>query len=74
MKCTDESCDGKINVSQSVSLQTGCHSGTIVFPCNICGFLHKLSGDEVHKIPIGMARRSGERVFLKNGKIEHEEM
>ena len=74
MKCTEKKCIGEIDINQSFVLQTGCFSSTAVFPCDVCGFLHKLMGDEVHKTPVGMARRSGEKVFFRNGAIEHEEI
>ncbi len=48
MKCKDPLCgDGRIELSKEIILVTG-----VAFPCSVCGRLHHLQGDEVHKTAV----------------------
>jgi hypothetical protein len=70
MNCVEPKCDGEIDLENGTGLQTGCHSSTTAFPCKVCGRLHFLQGDEVHKIPFGVLNGPhDERVFLIDNQI-----
>ncbi|MFA5985968.1 MAG: hypothetical protein WC819_01305 [Parcubacteria group bacterium] len=71
MKCIVDDCTGKINMDGSVSVQVGCHCSDVAFPCDTCGRLHFLRGDEVHKVPVGVSTRGGKEAFLIDGQIIH---
>jgi hypothetical protein len=72
MKCTEDGCVGEIDLTGTdVSLRTGCMGFEVAFPCKICGRLHFLRGNEVHKCPVGVETRGGQRAFFMNGEVVH---
>lgn len=73
MECVQKHCSGKIDVKSGLPIKTGCRSCCTAFPCNKCGRLHFLQGDEVHKRPVGVSHRNGSAVFLVNGEFINKE-
>ena len=72
--CTEDGCKGILDLDSRIEVQTGCGSrcgppSRTAFPCDNCGRLYFLVGDEAHKNPVGVERRSGEKAFLENGEI-----
>jgi len=53
MKCSDEKCGGIINPLTKV--------------CGVCGLIHIVQGDEVHKTAIPKMNKKMERAFCKGG-------
>lgn len=71
MKCKQEGCTGEIDMSNSVSLMTGCSGGccarsTPAFPCRKCGRLHWRDGSLTYN-------RAGQKAFLRNNEVVLED-
>jgi hypothetical protein len=71
ISCFEKSkgCEGVLDFEKAFALQTGCFSSTTVYPCTICGRVCSVHGTDEPRA-IGMARRSGEAVYLVNGILE----
>jgi hypothetical protein len=64
MKCVEEDCHGGIDLTEGILIQTGCRCSDVAYPCNVCGRLHFLTGDEVKKFPVGVESRDGSKAYL----------
>lgn len=62
-KCTEEGCNGNINYSKVVPLQTGCHCYTYCPTCDVCGAVYY--PDEGRMYQRGWAKKP----FYKDGKF-----
>jgi hypothetical protein len=66
MVCKETKCDGEIDASVKVYLQTSCHSSSLAHPCGKCGRVHWPQGEAVFNRP-------GNKVFLENGVVVHRD-
>lgn len=69
MKCKERGCDGEIDLSQPISLQTGCGGCRgaqlqLAYPCKVCGRLHWGDGSKVFN-------RRKQRAFFENSSVVH---
>jgi len=69
MKCVEEDCHGGIDLTEEIMIQTGCRCSDVAFPCNLCGRLHFLTGNEVKKFPVGVDSRGNEKAYLVEGAV-----
>ena len=69
----DDGCEGVLDLQNGFNLQTGCRSSTAVFPCTSCGRVATVQGVGNERVSVGMYRRSGEEVYLKNDELVYKE-
>ncbi len=68
MNCTEEKCEGTIDLKKDVWLQTGCHTSSPAHPCTVCGRLHFYY--EMESKVYGVENRQEMKVFLIGEKID----
>lgn len=66
LKCKEEGCDGVIDPVNGASVQIGCRSTAIAFPCIKCGRLHWEDGRAIFN-------RADRPAFLVNGRLAIKE-
>jgi len=73
MNCKDESgCDGKIDMTNPVSLMTGCHgcgSCANAYPCSKCERLHWIHTKEAHGTAEPVKNRAGQKSYYINDAL-----
>lgn len=66
-KCTEEGCNGNIDPSKTVPLQTGCGGmRSSCVACDTCGALYSSDGSRMYQ------RGWKEKPFFRNGRVVHE--
>jgi len=57
MKCSEESCDGNVDLKKPVFVQTSCLTSERAFSCSKCERLHWKNGQ-------GIINRAGSKMFV----------
>lgn len=68
MKCGEEGCNGEIDTSVSIPLQTDFNSFSIGHPCGNCGRIHWPDGDPAINHRLEKPYWEDEEVVLRDGE------
>ncbi len=71
MKCTKQGCEGRVLVSNRTQIEIEDAYFPNVIPCDMCGRLHCLQGNEVAKCPVVVMLDNNKVPYIIDGKVEY---